>query len=254
MIEYPEIDRYASLDSILHSFDPRAKIIAFLFLIFSIVLVPDLKIAFIGFLFSIFLLVLSKIPFSFVLRYLKWVTMFILSFFIILAFTFPGKELVNFYFFNITEEGLYTGALISIRAISAVVLIFPMVGTMRFDTTIKALYMLKVPSPLVQMLMFTYRYIFVFADEFQRMWTAMESKGFKLKTSLYSFATIGKAMGMLFVRSYERAERVYQAMVSRGYTGNPKTLAEFKMHIKDYFLATLVITFAVLLHIFCLVK
>lgn len=249
MIEYPEIDRYASLDSLLHRFDPRAKIIAFLFLIFSVVLVPDLKIALIGLLFAIFLLVLSKIPLAFVLNYLKWVAAFILSFFVILAFTVPGEEIARFYFLSITAEGLYTGSLITLRAFSAVILIFPMIGTMRFDTTIKALNKLKFPNSLVQMLMFTYRYIFVFVDEFQRIWTAMESRGFKLRTTFYALGAIGKAMGMLFVRSYERAERVYNAMRSRGYTGNPKTLVEFKIQLRDYLLAVSIIGFAVSLHL-----
>jgi len=120
---------------------------------------------------------------------------------------------------------------------------------MRFDTTIKALDRLKVPNSLVQMLMFTYRYIFVFVDEFQRIWTAMESRGFKLRTTLYALRTIGNAMGMLFVRSYERAERVYQAMRSRGYTGNPKTLVEFEIRMKDYLLAVFIIGFAISLHV-----
>lgn len=249
MIEYPEIDRYASLDSPMHRFDPRAKIIAFLFLIFSIVLLRDLKIVFIGLFFAIFLLILSRIPIAFVLGHLKWVAMFVLSFFVILAFTFPGKEIANFYFLSITAEGLYTGSLITVRAFSAVILLFPMIGTMRFDTTIKALDKLKVPNSLVQILMFTYRYIFVFVDEFRQMWTAMASRGFKMRTSLYTLRTIGKAMGMLFVRSYERAERVYQSMRSRGYTGNPKTLVELDIRMRDYILAVFIIGFAIFLHV-----
>ncbi|HDD36581.1 MAG: cobalt ECF transporter T component CbiQ [Archaeoglobaceae archaeon] len=248
MIEYPEIDRYADLDSILHKFDPRAKIVSFLTLIFSIVLIPDLKVALMAFTFSVFILALSKLPLSFVFKYLKWVTMFVLSIFTILALTFPGEK-TSFYFISLSKDGIYSGALISIRAIAATMLVFPMIGTMRFDETIKALYMLRIPNSLVQMLMFTYRYIFVFADEFHRMLTAMESKGFKLKTNLYSFAVIGRAIGMLFVKSYERAERVYQAMLSRGYTGNPKTIADFKMDAKDFFLATLIIFFAIFLHL-----
>lgn len=254
MIEYPEIDRYASLNSPMHRFDPRAKIIAFLVLTFSIVLIPDLKIVFIGLCFAIFLLILSRIPIAFVLGHLKWVAMFVLSFFVILAFTFPGEEIAKFYFLSITAEGLYTGSLITIRAFSAVILIFPMIGTMRFDTTIKALESLKVPNSLVQMLMFTYRYIFVFADEFQRVWTAMGARGFKLRTTLYALRTIGKAMGMLFVRSYERAERVYRAMRSRGYTGNPKTLVEFEIRRRDYILAASIIGFAISLHIISFIR
>jgi len=124
-----------------------------------------------------------------------------------------------------------------------------MIGTMRVDTTIKALDRLKVPNSLVQMLMFTYRYIFVFVDEFQRIWRAMESRGFKLRTTLNALRTIGKALGMLFVRSYERAERVYRAMRSRGYMGSQKTLVEFEIRMKDYMLAVFIMGFAVALHV-----
>lgn len=254
-MKYLEIERYAARDSILHRFDPRAKIIAFLFLIFSVVLVPDLKTALIGFFAAIFLFLLSRIPVTFVLNYIRWVAIFAISFFVILAFTFPGEELARFYFLSITVEGLYAGSLIAVRAFSAIILVFTMVGTMRFETTVKALGRLKVPDSLVQMLVFTYRYIFVFRDVFQRIWTAMESRGFKLlriRTVLYSLRTIGKAAGMLFVLSYERAERVYRAMRSRGYTGtnNPKTLmlAEFEIRLKDYLLAASIIVFAIFLH------
>lgn len=254
-MKYPEIDRYAARDSIMHRFDPRAKIIAFLFLIFSVVLVPDLKIALIGFFAAIFLLLLSRIPVAFVLNYMKWVAIFVISLFVILAFTFPGEEIARFYFLSITIEGLYAGSLIAVRAFSAIILVFTMVGTMRFETTVKALGRLKVPDSLVQMLVFTYRYIFIFSDEFQKIWTAMELRGFKLRirTLLYSLRTIGKAAGMLLVLSYKRAECVYMAMRSRGYTGtgDPKRLmlAEFEIRLKDYLLAASIIGFAIFLHI-----
>ena len=249
MTEYPEIDRYASLDSPMHRFDPRAKLIAFLFLIFSIVSLYNLKLAFIGLFVSILFLVASKLPIRFVLQHIKWVSLFILPFIVIMPFTVKGNEIFSFYAITMTYEGLRYGILVAVRAFSAVILIFPMIGTTKFETTLKALEQLKVPNILVQMLMFTYRYIFVFIDEFQRIWTAMESRGFKLRTTLYALRTIGKAMGMLFVRSYERAERVYQAMRSRGYTGNPKTLVKFEMRMKDYLLAVSIIGFAVSLHI-----
>ena len=48
MVEYPEIDRYAGLSSPLHRWEPRAKLVAILCLIFSVVLIPNLKMAFVG--------------------------------------------------------------------------------------------------------------------------------------------------------------------------------------------------------------
>jgi len=79
------------------------------------------------------------------------------------------------------------------------------------------------------------------------MVVAMDSRGFKQGTNLHTLKTIGKLIGMLFVRSYERTEGVYQAMISRGYKSNFKYLGEkeFKIHKKDIILAILVGTMAI---------
>lgn len=252
-MEYPEVDKHASLKSPIHKLDPRLKLVSFLVLIFSVVLINDLRFALIALLISFLLLFVSKLPLGFVFQHIKWVFLFVFPFLLIMPLTVEGSQIFQVFGIGFTHEGLQFGLLVSIRALSAVILVFPMIGTMRFDTTIKALHDLKVPSPLVQMLMFTYRYIFTFSNEFSRMRNAMASKGFELKTNLETLNIIGKAIGMLFVRAYERAERVYQAMLSRGYTGNPKTLTIFKMKTSDYLLATLLIGCAILLHIHPLV-
>ncbi|MBN1133790.1 MAG: cobalt ECF transporter T component CbiQ [Methanosarcinaceae archaeon] len=248
-MEYPEIDRYASLKSPIHQFDPRAKIISFSILIFFVVFVNELDIAVINLFFSFILIFISKLPIKFVLNRIKWVLLFVLPFLIIMPFTAGGSELMTIDGIKMTYEGLVLGMLIVLRATSAVMLILTMLATMRFDTTIKALYMLNVPGLLIQMLMFTYRYIFVFLDEFLRMWRAMGSKGFKLKANMYALSMLGNVVGMLIVKSYERADRVYQSMISKGYTGNPKTMVKFNMVAKDYAIAFLLISIAILPYI-----
>ena len=245
MVNYPEIDKYSSLDSPMHRFDPRAKIVAFIILIFAVVLVPNLKLAFIALIGAILFLIASKLPLRFALQHIKWVFLFVVPFIIIMPFTVSGTEIFNFHGLTMTYEGLEYGILVAVRALSAVILVLPMIATTRFDVTIKALGELKMPNMLVQMFMFTYRYIFVFVVEFQRTWRAMAARGFQLKTNLYALKTIGRALGMLFVRSYERGDRVYQALRARGYTAKPKTLVEFKMRASDYVLTVVIIGFAV---------
>ncbi len=249
MLDYPWIDRFAYLNSMIHRFDPRAKIIAFLFLIFSIVGLSEVKLAFVGLLASIFFLALSRLPLRFALRHIKWVSLFIIPFFIIMPFTMEGTEICTIHGLKVTYEGVEYGVLITLRALSAVILILPMIATTRFEETIKALERLRVPSIMVQMLMFTYRYIFVFGEEWERMWRAIESRGFRLRTTLYALRTMGRAMGMLFVKSYERSERVYNAMRSRGYTGHQRTLAEFNLQKSDLVLSALIISLGIILHI-----
>jgi len=235
---HPEIDKYAGLSSPIHNWDPRAKLIAILSLIVAIVLIPDLEIALIGLAIALTLALISRIPFSFILKHLIGVTIFIIPLFVIISLTPSG--------------GIERASLISVKALAAVILIFPMIGTMRFDTTIKALERLKTPTKLVQMIVFTYRYIFVFAREVQRMFTSLTSRGFRKRTSIYTLSTIGKLIGMLFIRSLDRSERVFNAMVSRGYEGNLETLVDFEMHKVDIIKAASLIAVAVALDVVCL--
>ena len=232
MPEYPQIDKYANLKSPIHNWDVRVKLISILILIFSVVLVDNLKTAFFGFIFALILIIISKIPVNFIFIYLRWISFFIIFLFVILMFT----------------AGLEKASLVSLRAATAFLLIFPMLATARFDTTLKALEKIGIPDKLVQIIQFTYRYIFVFTDEIQMMFRAMKSRGFKAGTNLYTMKTIGTMIGMLFVRSFERSERVYNAMVSRGYDGTTRTIIEFKINKFDLVKAFIIVSFAVSLH------
>jgi len=251
VVEYPEIDRYAGLSSPLHRWEPRAKLVAILCLIFSVVLIPNLKMAFVGLAIALLLVFISRIPFGFVLKHLAWVSMFIFPLFVIILFTYhQGDEIARFYFLTVTSGGIEYASLIAVRALAAVILIFPMIGTMRFDAAMKALERLKVPNKLVQMIMFTYRYIFVLIEEVQRMFRVLTSRGFSRGMNIYTMTTMGKLIGVLFIRSYGRAERVYNAMVSRGYEGNLRTLVESKMHKTDLLKSAILIAIAIALNVF----
>ena len=249
-----EIDRYAGLSSPVHEWDPRLKIVSTLTLIFSIILLYNLELIIIGMLFSIFLVYVSKIPFSFVLNRLKWVFIFILPFFLIIPFTLmgDGDEIARFGGITLIFRGIeYVefATMIVIKALTAVMLIFPMIGTSRIDITIKALEGLHLPNKLVQMFAFTYRYIFVLSDEFTRMERSLASRGFKRRTNLYTLTTISKAIAMLFVNSYERADRVFYAMRSKGYAGKITTMHEFILRRRDWLNFAVVFGFAILLQV-----
>ncbi len=229
----PEIDKYAHLKSFFHCWDPRLKIISLLGLILSITFISYIPFALIGLGLSLLLLFISRIPFLFVLKHLRWVLLSVSFFLLIMPLTVAGNEIAKFYFLKVSYEGIRCASLISIKAIASILLIFPMIGTMNFSTTIKALERLRVPNRLVQIIMFAYRYIFLFIDETKRMTFAIESRGFKKKTNLHTLKTIARLLGMLFIKSYERTERIHRAMLSRGYDGNLKTLDEFRVCVKD---------------------
>ncbi|MCW7078179.1 MAG: cobalt ECF transporter T component CbiQ [Canidatus Methanoxibalbensis ujae] len=243
-----DVDKYTALNSYIHRFDPRAKIISFISLIFSVVFLSDIRTTALCLAVSLVLLIISKIPLRFTLRKLMFPSVFIIFIFIALSLTVPGEALFRFYIITVTYEGLYEGVLIVLRAFSALILAFLLVSTTRFDDIIKALNSLRFPKPLTQILMLSYRYAFVFSDEIERMLTAMQARGFRMEAKMHSLKAIGKALGMLFVRCSERSERVYEAMLSRGYSSEIKTLSNFNMRAVDYVLCMLFLLFAVFLH------
>ena len=249
-----EIDRYASLPSPIHRWDPRFRLVSIFTLIFSVVLLYNLQLVVIGMISAIILVCISKIPFSFVLSRMKLVFIFVLPFFIIIPFTLTdtGLEIASFGGITLSYRGTESvefAAMIVLKALTAVMLIFPMIGTSRMDITIKALEGLHLPNKLVQMFAFTYRYIFVLDDEFMRTDRALTSRGFKKRGDLYTLTTISKAIAMLFVKSYERADRVFYAMRSKGYAGTVATLHEFNAGRQDWINAAVVVGFALLLQV-----
>ncbi len=245
----PEIDTFAHLDSPLHAWDPRTKIVSFSILLISIVLLKDLTAVLIALALAIVLVLLSRIPFSFVLIHLRWVLLFVATLFLVLSLTTPGDPAARLWVLSISWQGLELGLLVALRAISAVLLIFPMMGTTRFDRSLKALERLRIPASMVQLVMFTHRYIFLLLDEGRRMSVAARSRGWKRKTNALTLRLTANLVGMLLVRSLERAEHIRDAMLSRGYTGKIETIEDFRVSRGDLIKTLLVTTGAFTLHL-----
>ncbi|MBC7188883.1 cobalt ECF transporter T component CbiQ, partial [Candidatus Aerophobetes bacterium] len=119
----------------------------------------------------------------------------------------------------------------------------------RFNLTLKALQELKIPDRIVQLIMFTYRYIFLFLDEERRLTLAATSRGWKKRTNLSTLKTTGTLAGMLLVRSFERTERVKDAMFSRAYNGKLNIREEFTFSARDFLKASLIIACGFILNI-----
>jgi len=218
-----DIDKYADLKSPLHNFDPRAKLICILILMISIVLLNDLLYLMIGLIISVLFVLFSKLPILFILKRLRWVALFIFAVLVLLPFSVGTSVIFNFHFLNIYREGLILAVTIALKAFSVILLIFPMLATMKFVTFIKTLERLHVPNKLVQIITFTYRYIFVLLNELRRTLNSIEARSYKKHRTGFKLRVLGNAIGMLLVRSYERGERIYQSMLARGYSGRIKT-------------------------------
>ncbi len=244
---HPDIDKYAHLTSPIHRWDPRVKIAFLGICIFTIATLNKLPLIAASLLFCISLVLISRLPLSFVTKRLMPVTIFLFPFFIIIPLTMPGEAAVKVLAFSFNLDGLTIAARVYLKALSIVMLIITIMGTAPFADSLKALERLKVPSMIVQMILFTYRYIFVFLLEMRRMNTAMSARNFVKKTDIHTVKTVGNFVGVLLVRSFEKAEKIYQAMLSRGYDGVLRTFFEYRIVGMDYVKGSLVLLVCIML-------
>ena len=88
---------------------------------------------------------------------------------------------------------------------------------------VRGLERLRLPKTMVQIMAFMIRYLEVVGDDLRRQQIALASRGFSARNPRH-WPVLARSAGALFIRSYERGERVYLAMLSRGYTGRmPRT-------------------------------
>ncbi|HEB63685.1 MAG TPA: cobalt ECF transporter T component CbiQ [Gammaproteobacteria bacterium] len=242
-----DIDRFAHIQSPLQQWDPRLKIASLGILIFGIALLKTLPLAVIALCLASVLLWSSALPYHFISHGIKWIIFFLLPFFLILPFSYPGEAAFHVLGLPFAWEGLRLATLIFIKALAIVMCTFTVFGTSRFDISMIALQHLKCPKIITQMLLFTYRYTFVFLEEMRSMQLAMQARGFVMKTNLYTLKVIGNFIGTLLIRSFERTERVYKAMLSKGYQGEFHSLVKFQAEPKDYIKAVAILSITIIL-------
>ncbi|MGB7861157.1 MAG: energy-coupling factor transporter transmembrane component T, partial [Acidimicrobiia bacterium] len=95
---------------------------------------------------------------------------------------------------------------------------------------------LHVPSVLTAIAGFMMRYLEVIAEELGRMRTAMTARGFDPRW-IWQVRPIASSSGALFIRSYERGERVHSAMLARGFTGEMPTMTDQQATTRQWIVA-----------------
>jgi cobalt/nickel transport system permease protein len=120
--------------------------------------------------------------------------------------------------FNLYRESLLAGAGIVVKGTLGVLSAVVLSTSTTARELLRGLEKLHLPKLMVQIAAFMLRYVNVISDEMERMKVARESRGFIAK-GIKDWKVIATAASALFIRSYERGERVHLAMLSRGYTG-----------------------------------
>ncbi|MGZ5399997.1 MAG: cobalt ECF transporter T component CbiQ [Nocardioides sp.] len=119
---------------------------------------------------------------------------------------------------SVSEAGLLAGWGLLVKGTLGVLASLTLAATTEPDDVLRGLQRLRLPDLIVQIMGFMIRYLDVVSSEMGRMMTAMRSRGCDPRRPRH-WPALAKALGALFIRSYERGERVHLAMLSRGYTG-----------------------------------
>lgn len=218
----------------VHRLDPRGKIVVAALYAILISVATTYATALAGLVLALLYLALALLPFRKVLVRLLVVNSFIVFLWVVLPLTYPGDPLWRFGPLCATRQGLVFTGLITLKSNAIIIILIALVATVPVVTLVQALQQMRFPDKLSHLLLFTYRYIYVFEQEYQRLVQAMKIRGFQPRTNLHTYRSYAYLAAMLLVRSFDRAERVFQAMLCRGFHGTFFSLRTFSWQRRDH--------------------
>lgn len=235
--------------SIIHAWDPRARILSLMLLIASIATLQSINLAILGLVVSLGFLMVSRIPLQHAIGNMRWPVAFLLPFLFILPFSVRSDAVLSISFVTISLRGTVLGAMIFLKGLAAVILAQVMLGGSSFTTNAMALKDLGMPDSLVQIFIFSYRYIDLLGQELQSTFRSLSSRGFERRPGRRTAIVYGNAFAALLLRSHERSERMLQSMLSRGYSGHLPHQTTRSMELKDALLGLMVVLMAISLKV-----
>jgi cobalt/nickel transport system permease protein len=249
VVHFDLADHYQRGFSRIHRLDPRVKVIgAFLFILAAALLpfgawLPYLLL----FAATLFVAQLSGLGPSYALKRSVVALPFALAA-VTLPFTVPGETLAQLGTVTVSVEGTVRFVSILLKSWVSVQIAILLGVTTAFPDFLWALRELRVPRPLVSIISFMYRYLFVLADESLRLRRAREARsatgaGRTGGSLLWRGQVAGGLVGNLAVRAFERSERIYNAMLARGFRGELLTLTPPVMVDSDRFTLVVWVTF-----------
>lgn len=207
---------FVHADSGVHRLAPECKLVATVLFVFAVVATPREAVWAFGVdaLILLSIAVAGRVPIGRWLRRLVIEIPF-LAFAVFLPFVGRGPY-VEIGVLTLSEPGLWGAWNIVVKGTLGVAATALLTATTTVPELLRALERLRLPRPLVGIASFMIRYGEVLTDDLRRMRIARLSRGDDPHW-LWQVAGLAKTAGALFVRSYERGERVYVAMLARGY-------------------------------------
>lgn len=226
------LDPYQAGGSLVHRLDARVKIVLTAALILSTSLLPDG--AWPAYLLLLAMLlaveIISELGISYVLKRSALAAPFVLAA-LPLVFIYPGETLATLKVGQVQVALSLPGCVrffsIALKSWISVQAAIVLASSTAFPDLLVAMRALKIPRIMVSIFSLMWRYLFVLADEMLRMNRARlarsgisDQPGLKRGGSLaWRAGVTGNMAGSLFLRAFERSDRIYNAMLARGYDG-----------------------------------
>ena len=220
-------------DSFMRNFDARIKIVVVFFFSVFVAVFNRFVVLELALVAGLIIVFAAQTPLRELVKRLLPVNVFILFLWCFLPFTVLGETIFVLGPLRITFEGVRVAAQISIKSNAIMCLLIALVASTPVFTLGHALHELGLPKKMVYLFYFTYRYVDVIYREYVRMINAMKMRGFRPKTNLHTYKSYAYMLGMILVKSFDRAQRVHAAMVCRCFNGNFYSLSEFSLKTKD---------------------
>ncbi|MDF9408552.1 cobalt ECF transporter T component CbiQ [Pelotomaculum isophthalicicum JI] len=244
---------------LLQSIDPRVKALTTLLLIIAASLIRHPLTLIVMNLWVLLLAKVSRVPVKIFFKRV-WLVVPLFTGIIVLPSIFnivsPGDPLLTLFKSNhqihigswtlpntltITRQGVHGALALILRVGASVSLALILTLTTRWNILLKALNMIFVPQIFISVLEMTYRYIYLLLQTAGEIFVARQSRTVGRASTKEQRRFIGGAMGTLWGKAYNVSEEVHAAMVSRGYTGKPKTLVAFKTRAMDWLWAAFIV-------------
>jgi len=249
-------DQFHHQHSRIHDLDPRIKVVITVLFILSNALLPDGSWPAFGLAWLLLLVAndQSNLGLGFTIKRSIVALPFALVA-ISAIFSPQGQALVEwdlgFITLIPTDIGLIRFLSILLRSWLSVQMAILLVATTQFPDLIHAFEHLRLPRMLTTVIAFLFRYLFVLTNEVFRILRARESRSAGINnqkrggTILWRAKVTGNMAGQLFLRSYDRSDRIFHAMISRGYQGHLRTLNPHEMVQTDWLILAFVFLFII---------
>ncbi len=246
----------AAHEGLLQRVDPRVKVVTLLGLLVAVSLVRSLPVLVVAYLATLVLAVLSRLPMRLFVRRV-WLFIPIFTGIVVLPATLnvitAGHVVVPLgtwfgHELGITAEGLTSAAMIVTRVATSISLVVLLTLTTPWTRLLAALRALLVPRLFILVLGMAYRYLFHLLNSVLDMFTARRARTVGDGGDAGSGRKfVAASAGALFGKTHALSEEVHMAMVSRGYTGDARTLAAFRIGALDVIWIATAVTSAIVL-------